>query len=130
MSAKQKPNETLLGIRNDDARIYTFSYAVEKDGESSAPGVIIREKRIESIKIMPGMNFVDKNEFDKCILPSEISDGRVAGYDALSIVDVSSLPVGQAKALISNTSNKKHLKAWLESETRQPVRAALEERLA
>lgn len=130
MSAKKQEKQELLGIRNDDARIYTFSYAVEKDEHSSVPGVIVREKRVEQIKIMPGMNFVDKSEFNKCVLQSDLDDGRVAGYDALSVVDVAGLPVGQAKALIANTSNRKHLRAWLESETRQPVREALEERLA
>lgn len=127
---KQDKKEELLGIRNDDARIYTFSYISEREEASSVPGVIVREKRTNSIKLMPGMNFVNKGEFEKCVLESDLADGRVANYDALSIVDVHNLPVGQAKALISNTSNRKHLRAWLECETRQPVRDVLEERLA
>lgn len=123
-------NTEYVAVRNDDARVYTFSYLDEREQAAPQPGVFIREKRIESVRLAPGMNFVEKAKLDRCLTADDCADGRVAGYDALSIVNVDLLPVGQAKALIANTGSKSQLKRWASIEKREVVLSALREKLA
>jgi hypothetical protein len=133
MSAKEqskKQEKEYVAIRNDDARMYTLSYLEEEKVSQLAGGVMIRERPFKNLNIAPGINFVDKADFDRCVLSAECDDGRVAGYDSLSVVHVEHLPVMQAKSLLALTNSKKTLEIWKSLETRQAVLAAIEEKLA
>ena len=117
----QQPKDELVGVRNDEARIYNLAYTVRNQAEGQ-----LRQVQRETVRLMPGLNFVSRDELKQCLLKDEMDD-RLA-YDGLSIVDPTTLPAMLAKQLIA-VSHKKALKTWRDREKRRDILAAIDARL-
>jgi len=107
MSKTNETTETTeyVAVRNDAARMFALSYFVENVSPAGA-GVMIREKRFQTIRLLPGLNYVTRAEFDKCILAHECADGTVAGYEFLEVIEPTGMSLSQAKTLIAATKNR------------------------
>jgi hypothetical protein len=126
----EKTNEKpqYVAVRNDESRMFTLSYMEDEVKTPLGNGVFLRDRPFVNISIYPGLNFVLKKDFERCVTPDESKDGSVAGYESLSVMDVENLPVSIAKSLVKST-NKRDLAIWKQIETRKPVLEAIAQAL-
>ena len=117
-------------IRNAEARsfVLTFNVAAKGSEGSKRLGTMVTEK----IRLTPGVNIIEKDTFARFVRADEVVDGQIAGYEALSVTDLTSsseTPLMLAKKLISSTSNKTHLRKWKELDGRKTIQLEIAKKL-
>ena len=115
---------------NHEARVYQLVINGEPSeaskGENRGPAEILPTTMV---RLLPGLNFVPVRRLQEAGL--RLDGDQVVGYEGkLSIAAVETLTPFHAIQLAHSTNSRSALSRWLETERRDGVRNAIQERLA
>lgn len=122
-NAKQKnPDDDLVPIVNRRRGIAALSFVESAKNQDEA---FMRRLRPQVIDLPPGFNVIDPVEFDACG-----GDKAIESMPDLEVRMPTMSSEFEAIEIAKRSGNRKALKWWLARETRDKVKAAIENRLA